>query len=150
MIDGRNLQGGLSSEPPHAECSQKQSFVNMNSLYLSKVKCSCGSIKLENPYTQAFTNHLTVDIAAIAGGKQMITNYAVSLKKYGEILYLTPQYKYKYLIDENVLVLDNDGLYFKTIYEGTAVNEAIDTGKMYSFQLLDSSNFESIEKLEVK
>jgi hypothetical protein len=122
----------------------------MSGLYLSKIKGSCGNIKLENPYTQAFTKHLTVDISAIAGGKQMITNYAVSLKKYGEILYLTPQYKYKYLIDENVLILDNDGLYFKTIYEGIAVNEAIDTGKMYSFQLLDSSNFASIEKLEVK
>ncbi|MCI1582191.1 hypothetical protein [Clostridium beijerinckii] len=38
----------------------------------------------------------------------------------------------------------------KTIYEGIAVIEIIDIGKMYSFELLDSSNFASIEKLEVK
>ncbi|KZL93978.1 phage tail spike protein [Clostridium magnum] len=150
MIDGRNLQGGLSADPAHAECFEKQGLVNMNGLYMSKIKSSCGDIKLENPYTQAFTNHLTVDISAIASGKQMNTNYAISLKKYGEILYFNPQYKYKYSIDDNVLIIDNDGLYFKTVYEGTAVSETIDTGKMYSFQLLDSSNFASIEKLEVK
>ncbi|WP_147564965.1 phage tail spike protein [Clostridium tyrobutyricum] len=150
MIDGRNLQGGLSADPAHAECFEKQGLVNINRLYMSKINSSCGNIKLENPYTQAFTNHLTVDISAIASGKQVNTNYAVSLKKYGEILYFNPQYKYKYSIDENLLMLDNDGLYFKTVYEGTSVSETIDIGKMYSFQLLDSSNFASIEKLEVK
>ncbi|WP_411679843.1 phage tail spike protein [Clostridium thailandense] len=150
MIDGRNLQGGLSADPAHAECFEKQGLVNMNGLYMNKIKSSCGNIKLEIPYTQAFTNHKTADIAAISNGKQMSTTYNVSLKKYGEILYFNPQYKYKYSIDDNVLILDNDGLYFKTVYEGTAVSETIDTGKMYSFQLLDSSSFASIEKLEVK
>ena len=80
----------------------------------------------------------------------MSINYALSIKKYGEILYLTSQYKDKYLMDEEILIIDNEGLYFKTVYEGTAVNEVIDSGKLYSFELLDSSNFTSIEKLEVK
>ena len=94
--------------------------------------------------------HQTADIAAISSGRQMSTNYALSIKKYGDILYLTYQYKDKYVIDENILTIDNDGLYFRTVYEGTSVNETIDSGKLYSFELLDSSNFQAIEKLEVK
>jgi hypothetical protein len=80
----------------------------------------------------------------------MSTNYAVSIKKHGDILYFTPQYKYRYSIDENVLILDSDGLYFRTIYEGTAASESVDSGKMYRFELLDSSNFAGIEKPEVE
>ncbi len=38
MIDGRNLQGGLSAQHPHAECLESQKLVNINSLYLSKSK----------------------------------------------------------------------------------------------------------------
>jgi RNA-directed DNA polymerase len=30
------------------------------------------------------------------------------------------------------------------------IDETIDSGKLYSFELLDSSNFQAIEKLEVK
>lgn len=150
MIDGRNLQGGLSAEPPHAECSEKQSFVNISGLYLSKVNGSYISSQLQNPLASILGAYQTADIASITSGKQMNTNYDVSIKKYGEILYVTSQYKYKYLIDENLLIVDNEGLYIKTVYEGTAVDEPIDSGKMYSFELLDSSNFASIEKLEVK
>lgn len=150
MIDGRNLQGGLSAEPPHAECSEKQNLVNISGLYLNKVNGNYISSQLQNPATLILNTHQTADISAITSGKQMSTNYDVSIKKYGEILYVTSQYKYKYLIDENLLIVDNEGLYFKTVYEGTAVDEVIDTGKMYSFELLDSINFASIEKLEVK
>lgn len=150
MIDGRNLQGGLSAEPPHAECFEKQSLVNISGLYLSKTKDNYISSEIQNPATSILSAHQTADVAAITSGKQMSTNYEVSIKKYGEILYFNPQYKYKYLIDEDLLILDKDGLYFKTVYEGIAVDETIDTGKMYSFELLDSNNFASIEKLEVK
>ncbi|WP_373845108.1 hypothetical protein [Clostridium sp.] len=150
MIDGRNLQGGLNSDPPHAECFEKQSFVNMNGLYLSKVKSNYIETEIQNPITSILSVNQTADIAAISSGKQMSINYALSIKKYGEILYLTSQYKDKYLMDEEILIIDNEGLYFKTVYEGTAVNEVIDSGKLYSFELLDSSNFSSIESLEVK
>lgn len=149
MIDGRNLQGGINAEPPHAECKEIQHLVNINGLYLSKIKMNYIGSQLQNPLNSILGVHQTADISTISGGKQMSTNYAVSIKKYGEILYFNQQNKSKYLIDENLLILDNDGLYFKTIFEGMAVDEAIDTGKMYSFQLLDSSNFASIEKLEV-
>lgn len=149
MIDGRNLQGGLSAEPPHAECLEKQGLVNMNGLYLNKIRMIYIGSELQNPVASILSSYQTANISAITSGKQMNTNYAVSIKKYGEILYFNKQNKSKYLIDENLLILDNNGLYLKTIFEGTAVNEAIDTGKMYSFQLLDSSNFACIEKLEV-
>ena len=149
MIDGRNLQGGLSAEHPHAECFEKQKLVNMNGLYLSKVKSNYVRTEMQTPTTSILSVHKTADIEAITGGKQISTNHEISIKKLGEILYFTPQYKYKYSIDDNVLILD-DGLYFKTIYDGTAVDESIDSGKMYSFQLLDSSKFADIEKVEVK
>lgn len=150
MIDGRNLQGGLSAEPPHAECSEKQSFVNVSGLYLSKVNGNYISSELQNPLSSILSAYKSADVLAISSGKQISTNYDVSIKKYGEILYLTSQYKYKYLIDDNLLIVDNEGLYLKTVYEGTAVDEPIDSGKMYSFELLDISNFADIEKLEVK
>lgn len=150
MVDGRNLQGGLSAEPAHAECFEELKYIDMSKLYLDKVKGYYISHELQNPVSSILNTHQTADIAAITGGKQMSTNYAVSIKKYGEILYVNSQYKYKYLIDDSALIIDNDGLYFKTIYEGTAIYETIDTGKMYSFQLLDNSSFASIEKLEVK
>ncbi|MHC6181066.1 phage tail spike protein [Clostridium sp. JNZ X4-2] len=150
MIDGRNLQGGLSAQHPHAECLEKQNLVNINSLYLSKVKSNYMGTEFQNPLTQTVGIHETADISAIINGKNMNTNYAVSIKKYGDILYFTPQYTYRYSIDEDVLILDSDGLCFRTIYEGTAASESVDSGKMYSFELLDSGNFAGIEKLEVE
>lgn len=150
MIDGRNLQGGLNSDPPHTECFEKQSFVNMNGLYMNKILDSYVGTEMQNPITSILSAYQTADIEAIISGRQMSTGYNVSIKKYGEILYLTPQYKDKYLMDEDVLIIDNEGLYFKTVYEGRAAEESIDSGKLYSFELLNSSNFQDIEKLEVK
>lgn len=150
MVDGRNLQGGLSAEPAHAECFEKLDYIDMSKLYLNKTHGNYISHELQNPMGSTFNVHKAADIAAITDGKQMITNYEVSIKKYGEILYFNTQYKYKYLIDESALIIDNNGLYFKTVYEGTAVTETIDSGEMYSFELLDSSSFASIEKLEVE
>lgn len=150
MIDGRNLQGGLSAQHPHAECFERQELVNINNLYLSKVKSNYIETEFQNPLTQIIGIHETADISAIISGREMNTNYAVSIKKYGDILYFTPQYKYRYSIDEDVLILDSDGLCFRTIYEGTAASESVDSGKMYSFELLDSGNFAGIEKLEVE
>jgi phage minor structural protein len=149
-IDGRNLQGGLSAEPAHAECFEELKYIDISKLYLDKVKGYYINHELQSPVSSILNTYKAADVATITDGKQMITNYEVSIKKYGEILYINTQYKYKYLIDENALIIDNDGLYFKTIYEGTAIDEAIDTGKMYSFELLDISNFADIEKLEVK
>ncbi|AOR22736.1 phage tail spike protein [Clostridium taeniosporum] len=150
MVDGRNLQGGLSAEPAHAECFEELKYIDISKLYLDKVKANYTSYELQKPVSSILNTYKAADIAAITDGKQMSINYAVSIKKYGEILYVNPQYKHKYLIDGSALIIDNDGLYFKTIYEGTAVIEPIDIGKMYSFELLDSSNFAGIEKLEVK
>lgn len=150
MVDGRNLQGGLSAEPAHAECFEKLEYIDMSKLYLNKTHGNYTSHELQNPMSSILNTYQTADIAAITDGKQMNTNYEVSIKKYGEILYFNTQYKYKYLIDESALIIDNDGLYFKTVYEGIAVTETIDSGEMYSFELLDNSSFASIEKLEVE
>ena len=43
MIDGRNLQGGLSAEPPHAEVKEKQNYINTK-LWLERQNDSVISI----------------------------------------------------------------------------------------------------------
>jgi hypothetical protein len=105
---------------------------------------------MQTPVISTLSVHKTADTVSIISGKQMSINHDISIKKYGDILYFTPQYKYRYSIDENVLILDSDGLCFRTIYEGTAASESVDSGKMYSFELLDSGNFAGLEKLEVE
>lgn len=78
-IDGRNLQGGLSAEPAHAECFQKLEYININNLYLDKIKCNYINAEFQNPVSSTFSVHKTADIEAIISGKQMSTNYTVSI-----------------------------------------------------------------------
>lgn len=149
-IDGRNLQGGLSAEPAHAECFENLEFINMNVLYLSKVKSVNSNIKLEDPYTEAFTNNITVDIATIAGSKQMSTNYDVSIKKLGQTWNFTDQYASMYDFDNSVLTLDSEGLYFRTTYISNSEVGSIDEGYLDVVEMLDMTKFNNIVSLEVE
>ena len=63
MIDGRNLQEGLSAEHPHAECFEKQKLVNINGLYLNKVKSNYIKMELQNPLTSVLGVYKTADTA---------------------------------------------------------------------------------------
>lgn len=150
MIDGRNLQGGLSAEPPHAECSQKQSFVNISDLYLSKIKESYIGSELQNPVTSILSANQTADITSIISGKQMSTNYAVSIKKYGQTWDFTSQFASMYAYDTDVLTLDSEGLYFKTTYTANSETGTIDEGYLDVVEMLDMTKFNSIISLEVQ
>lgn len=150
MIDGRNLQGGLNAEPPHAECFENLDYLNLNALYIDRITSNYISAELQNPEIATLGSYKSADIEEIIGNKQIGTEYSIFVKKFGTILYVNLSNKDKYIIDSDKLIIDNSGLYFKTRYEGTAIEENIDEGKMYSFKLLDSKSFENVEKLEVK
>ena len=79
MIDGRNLQGGLSAEHPHAECSQSQGFVNMNGLYMNKVSGQNVNITSQVP-TQSSLNENIVVNSNLFTDKNITTSYSVSFK----------------------------------------------------------------------
>jgi hypothetical protein len=150
MIDGRNLQGGLNAEPPHAECFENLDYLNLNALYIDRITSNYISAELQNPEIATLGSYKSADIEEIIGNKQIGTEYSIFVKKFGTILYVNLSNKDKYIIDSSKLIIDNSGLYFKTRYEGIAIEENIDEGKMYSFKLLESKSFENIEKLEVK
>lgn len=150
MIDGRNLQGGLNAEPPHAECFENLDYLNLNALYIDRITSNYIGAELQNPESATLGSHKNADIEEIIGNKQIGTEYSIFVKKFGTILYVNLSNKDKYIIDSSKLIIDNSGLSFKTRYEGIAIEENIDEGKMYSFKLLDSNSFENIEKLEVK
>ncbi|OBR94166.1 MULTISPECIES: phage tail spike protein [Clostridium] len=79
MIDGRNLQGGLSAEHPHAECSQNQGFVNMNGLYINKVSGQNVNITSQVP-TRSSLNEKIVVNSNLFTNKNITTNYSISFK----------------------------------------------------------------------
>lgn len=88
MIDGRNLQGGLNAEPPHAEVKDSQAFVAMHSIYLSLVRGNTFiNIDIDKPINHlGNTNNNTVlssiqevAINKIITGKNISTAYNISI-----------------------------------------------------------------------
>lgn len=149
MIDGRNLQGGLSAEPPHAEVKEYQPLVNINGLYFDKLFAGNEVIAFEEPIPVVFSENM-IKNEELFKDKFMNTNHDIFIKKYGAILYFNAQFQSKYLRDENTTIIDYSGLYIKTTYEEVAQNEEIDSGIMYSLELVDLNKTKAIEKVEVK
>lgn len=149
MVDGRNLQGGLSAEPAHAECFENLEYIDMNKLYLDKTNGNYISHELQNPMSSILNNYQAADIGAITNEKQMSTNYNISIIKLGETWNFTDQYASMYDFDNDVLALDSDGLYFKTAYISSSKPADIDDGYLDIVEMLDSSNFSDIVSLEV-
>lgn len=79
MIDGRNLQGGLSAEPPHAECFEAIEHVDINSLYLNKINCNFIGSEFQKPISPILNTHKELEIEEIMGGKNISTNYDIKI-----------------------------------------------------------------------
>lgn len=79
MIDGRNLQGGLSAEPPHAECFEAIEHVDINSLYLNKINCNFIGSEFQKPSSPILNTHKELEIEEIMGGKNISTNYDIKI-----------------------------------------------------------------------
>ncbi|OCA97879.1 phage tail spike protein [Clostridium beijerinckii] len=149
MVDGRNLQGGLSAEPAHAECFEELKYIEMSKLYLDKVNGNYIKHELQNPVSSILNTYKAADIAEITDGKQMSINYNISIMKLGETWNFTDQYASMYNFDNGVLALDSDGLYFKTIYTSSSKSATIDNGYLDLIEMLDLSKFNNIVSLEV-
>lgn len=149
MIDGRNLQGGLSADPPHAEVKEYQPLININGMYFEKLQAGNQVIAFEEPIPVIFSESI-IKNENLFKDKIMDTGYDIFIKKYGVILYFNSQFQSKYLRNENTTIVDDSGLYIKTNYEALAQNEEVDSGIMYSLELVDLNKVKEIENLEVK
>lgn len=149
MIDGRNLQGGLSADPPHAEVKEYQPLVNINAMYFEKLQAGNEVITFEEPIPVVFSESMSLN-NNLFRDKFMDTGYDIFIKKYGAILYFNSQFQSKYLRNENTTIVDDSCLYIKTNYEALAQNEEVDCGIMYSLELVDLNKVKEIENLEVK
>ena len=74
MVDGRNLQGGLSSEPPHAEVKEYQPLVNINGLYFQKLQVGNQIITFKEPIPVIFGEHMTLN-NNLFRDKEITVNY---------------------------------------------------------------------------
>ncbi|WP_034438855.1 hypothetical protein [Clostridium ihumii] len=79
MIDGRNLQGGLSSEPPHAEVKEYQPLININGMYFDKLKAENKIITFEKPIPVIFGEGMNLN-NNLFRDKKITTNYNISFK----------------------------------------------------------------------
>lgn len=122
MIDGRNLQGGLNSELPHAEVKQEIQFVRVdNSL-------------------------------AIGNDVDILFNTLVNKVLTQEINYFSINEDKSMFEYDNEFIDFKDGVDFKTKYISSdyMIRSVEESGVMFSGILEDSSNFSSIVKIEVR
>ena len=80
MIDGRNLQGGLSAEPAHAECFEKLEILDINKLYINKVNHYFRGINLQETSTKLFTSSIGFDTTKIIGEKEIFTEVNITME----------------------------------------------------------------------
>ncbi|MBS5955082.1 MAG: phage tail protein [Paraclostridium bifermentans] len=80
MIDGRNLQGGLSAEPAHAECFEKIEIIDINKLYINKVNHYFRDINLQETSTKLFTSSIGFDTTEIIGEKEIFTEVNITME----------------------------------------------------------------------
>lgn len=80
MIDGRNLQGGLSAEPAHAECFEKLEILDINNLYINKVNHYFRGINLQETSTKLFTSSIGFDTTEIIGEKEIFTEVNITME----------------------------------------------------------------------
>ncbi|MFR1377891.1 MAG: phage tail spike protein [Clostridium neonatale] len=80
MIDGRNLQGGLSAEPAHAECFEKLEVIDINKLYINKVNHCLRNINLEKTSAKLFSDNIDFNTTEIIGEKEILTKVNISMK----------------------------------------------------------------------
>lgn len=144
MIDGRNLQGGLSSELPHAEAKQDIKFIRIDEISI-----------IENTVDVLFNDLINKTIT------QEIDYFYVKEDKASDscIVELTRVADETLFNEEDILMFqyDNefiefkDGVKIKTEYiSSDYMARSIEkTGVIFSGILEDSSNFSSIVKVEV-
>ncbi len=163
MIDGRNLQGGLNAEPPHAEVKDSQAFVAMHSMYFNLLSGNTfRNIIIDQPINQAgntnpnnpaLSSSQGVAINTITANKNQTTSYFISQIRYGVIWDVIPVLSNQYLYDTSDLAIDSNGMYFLSTVpaaEFIKLTDPITDGVIFSAPMADASKWSYIETLEVK
>lgn len=136
MIDGRNLQGGLSAEPPHAEVVQKISYVNIRDI--SRLNTST-NIVFENLVNNALNQSIPhFDV----GCNRVINSVNIALTKVAEETYFNSEDMDLFEMETEFIRL-NGTMNFITefISADFMVKAPTETGILFSGTLPDSSNF---------
>jgi hypothetical protein len=163
MIDGRNLQGGLNAEPPHAEVKDSQAFVAMHSMYFNLLRGNTFRNMIidqpinqsgnTNPNNPALSSSQRIAINTITANKNQTTSYFISQIKYGVIWDVIPVLSNQYLYNASDLAIDSNGMYFLSTVpaaEFTKLEDPITDGVIFSAPMADASKWSYIETLEVK
>lgn len=144
MIDGRNLQGGLNSELPHAEVKQEIEFIKIDKLSA-----------IENAVDILFNTLLNkiiiegVDYFGINGDKAS-DSCIVELTRVADETMFNEEDKSMFEYDSKFIEFE-DGVNFKTEYisKDYMTRSVEENGVMFSGVLEDISKFSLIEKVEV-
>lgn len=144
MIDGRNLQGGLNSELPHAEVKQEIEFIKIDKLS-----------SIENAVDILFNTLLNkiiiegVDYFGINGDKAS-DSCIVELTRVADETMFNEEDESMFEYDSKFIEFE-DGVNFKTEYisKDYMTRSVEENGVMFSGVLEDISKFSLIEKVEV-
>lgn len=87
MVDGRNLQGGLSAEPPHAEVKETQAYMAIHSMYFNYIKDGTDAVAvIDNPLnhegvfnSKVISTNQAVAVNTITANKNQSTSYSISM-----------------------------------------------------------------------
>jgi phage minor structural protein len=144
MIDGRNLQGGLSAEPPHAEVVQKVPYQDTRSA--SNIT-SAAAINLEN----IINKPLTESVIFVNVSENRVTGTAsIALTKIAEETYFNSEDILLYDVEVEFIKL-NGFMSLNTEYISSdfMIKTPTETGLLFRGTLPDSVSFLNVSKLEV-
>lgn len=145
MVDGRNLQGGLSSELPHAEVKEKIQFVRVDT------NLNIGSA-VDILFNDLVNKIITEEINYFSiNGEKASDSCIVDLTKVADETLFNEEDKAMFEY-ENEFIDFEDGVRFKTEYISSdyMIRSVEENGVMFSGILEDSSKFSSIVKVEVR
>lgn len=162
-VDGRNLQGGISAETPHAEVKETQAFVALHSMYFklckgntllkTEVNLPINQLGNSNSSNPPLSSNQSIATDVIIANKKQATNYSISQTRYGVIWDVSPILKGQYSYDTSQLTIDENGMGFITeipAVEFKKSTETIDEGVIFAATLADRTKWTNIEKLEVR
>ena len=145
MVDGRNLQGGLSSDLPHAEVKQEIQFVRVDT------NLTMGSV-VDILFNDLVNKIITQEINYFSiNGEKASDSCIVDLTKVADETLFNEEDKAMFEY-ENEFIDFEDGVRFKTEYISSdyMIRSVEENGVMFSGILEDSSKFSSIVKVEVR
>lgn len=142
MVDGRNLQGGLSAEPPHAEIKQAINYFELMNgrTHTQRVQVSQNNPTSSSPKT-------VVQFRDVNDGKVNIANN-IAMTKVAEEAYFGASESGNFTQYPEYIVFDGTAR-FINVTTVPMTKSTLGTGIMFTGNLLDSTNYTVIEKTEV-